>query len=88
MTKPCECGACMGETPQDSRCRIASVPYYLRALVDDFWVMFGDGRSPLLDAPGWAVEMATLIEHVRAEKRAKDREQREQEELVRKAGLR
>lgn len=88
MHKPCECMACMGEAPSDDRCRIASVPRYLRDLVDEYWVIFGDGRSQLLEAPTWCVEMCALIEGARAEKRAQEREQREQEELVRKAGWR
>lgn len=78
----------MGEAPTDDRCRIASVPRYLRELVDEFWIIFGEGRSPLIDAPTWCVQMAGLIEGTRAEKRAKEREQREQEEMLRKAGLR
>lgn len=88
MHKPCECMACMGEAPSDSRCRIAEVPYYLRRLVDEYWTVFGEGRSPLIDAPTWCVEMAALIEAARAEKRAQEREQQEEAELVRKAGLR
>jgi hypothetical protein len=78
----------MGEAPSDSRCRISDVPRYVRDLVDEYWIVYGDGRSPLIDAPAWCIEMAGMIEIARAEKRAKERDQQEQEALARKAGLR
>ena len=78
----------MGEVPSDDRCRIAGVARYLRDLVDDYWIYYGDGRSPLIDAPTWCVELCGLIELTRATKRAKERDQAEQAEIAKKMGWR
>lgn len=64
-------------------------PGWLRGLVHQWWTLFGEpGRASYWEAPDWCLEVGALIDEVKAEQAARERDKRKQEEIARKHGLR